>query len=611
MLNEAHMLDSDELAERIHNLRQAHAPFMRDRIRIRQIMNGGPDAIRALLGNKAAAKLGSEDLPVVHLMDSGLTRLAQRLGRAPDVRVDPSVLKDTKGEKRGAEKRERILAGLDYQARLMLTMPYAGRWLPGYSFVPWTIVEGRGRSGESYAKAEIRNSFDCFPGQWGPDSQPEEIAFIRLASKRRLARQYPTYAAKLEAVASGPQYGPTGFGGAGGIWSPGRMAWEGPAGSDAVLLAEYIDSSGTYLMALDHDFLLDHVPNPLGSGPAFALARRPSFDQAKGQYDHLIGLMGMMAKLNVLAYMATEDAVFRETNIIGDMISAKYRRGRMATNFFATGTRVEKPTADVSFQVFNQIDRVERQLRIGANYSVVEDSESPNSFATGRGLDKLTEAPSINVGEYQTQMGFALELIDAKRLEWEERMYGSQLKEISANVRGTQINESYRPSKDIAGRYESRRVYGVMAGWDEPDKIVTGLQLLQAELIDHETMQDNLDGLENRTRVNDRIRQRKTEDRIYDILSQRASDGDPKAEMALVEIMSNPTDITEILTKFYTPEEPEMSPEEQALAAGLGGGGGPGGPGVVPPDDVSTVLSRLMSGGQADAGVQTVGRLAG
>jgi hypothetical protein len=389
------------------------------------------------------------------------------------------------------------------------------------------------------------------------------------------------------------------------------MAWEGPAGSDAVLLAEYIDSSGTYLMALDHDFLLDHVPNPLGSGPAFALARRPSFDQAKGQYDHLIGLMGMMAKLNVLAYMATEDAVFRETNIIGDMISAKYRRGRMATNFFATGTRVEKPTADVSFQVFNQIDRVERQLRIGANYSVVEDSESPNSFATGRGLDKLTEAPSINVGEYQTQMGFALELIDAKRLEWEERMYGSQLKEISANVRGTQINESYRPSKDIAGRYESRRVYGVMAGWDEPDKIVTGLQLLQAELIDHETMQDNLDGLENRTRVNDRIRQRKTEDRIYDILSQRASDGDPKAEMALVEIMSNPTDITEILTKFYTPEEPEMSPEEQALAAGLGGGGGPGGPGVVPPDDVSTVLSRLMSGGQADAGVQTVGRLAG
>ena len=35
-----------------------------------------------------------------------------------------------------------------------------------------------------------------------------------------------------------------------------------------------------------------------------------------------------------------------------------------------------------------------------------------------------------------------------------------------------------------------------MAGFDEPQKIVTGLQLLQAGVIDVETA-DNIDGLEN------------------------------------------------------------------------------------------------------------------
>ncbi len=187
---EVRMLDPAEVSERIDDLRKAHAVSMRDRVRIRQIMNGGIDAIIALMGQKAANKLGQEDLPVVNMFDSGLTRLAQRLGQAPDIKVDKGD-KDTQREQKLAQTRENILVSLDYQTRLELTLPFAGRWLPGYALVPWTIVEGKGRSGQRYAKAEIRNPFDCFPGQWGPDNQPEEIAFIRLASKIRLARQYP------------------------------------------------------------------------------------------------------------------------------------------------------------------------------------------------------------------------------------------------------------------------------------------------------------------------------------------------------------------------------------------------------------------------------------
>lgn len=587
------ILSADDVAERVDDLRSAHAKYTSDRVRIRQIMNGGSEAIVALLGQRSAAKLNERDLPLVHLMDSGLTRLAQRLGKAPNVKVDPD--RDTKKAKTRALKREHILAGLDYQTRLDLSLPYAARWLPGYGFAAWVIVQGKGRNGQPYAKAEVRNSFDVYPGHWGPDNQPENCAIVRLVSKKRLARQYPIYGRRLAQVQG------TGVGNR--IWSPGQMNWEGRS-RDEVLVAEYFDSSGTYLLALDGDVLLDVVPNPLESGPAFVLAKRPHFDELKGQYDHVVGLMAMMAKLNILAYIASEDAVFRETNIIGDLIGEKYERGRFATNFFSQGTGIERPTADVAFQVFTQIDRIERQLRIGSNYSVVQDSESPNSFVTGRGLDKLTDSASANISEYQGAMRSALEQLDSKRLEWEDRLYGPTQKSISANIRGQHIRADYVPSEDIAGYYESRRVYGVMAGWDEPEKIVTGLQLLQAEVLDHETIQENLDGLENLPRVNERIRRRKAEQILYDMLSQRAAEGDPSASMALVDIYDNPDDMDTILKKFFTPQEPELSPEEAAMAQQPGLQEG------LPeqPEAVSTVLSRLM-GGQAQQGVQTVGRL--
>lgn len=599
------VLGAEAVAERVDDLIGAWSPAMTDRLRIRQLMDGGREAIVALLGPRGAARLGGDDLPVAHLMDAGLQRLAQRLGRMPDVRVDPAGHRDSEANRKAAEKRQRLIQGLDYQTRLELTLPYAARWLPGYGFACWTITEGLGRNGERYAKAEVRNSFDAYPGQWGPDSQPAEVAFVRLVSKRKLSRQYPVYAAALEKL-SGRAWGGT----YNRVWTPGQYNWEGQS-SDMVQVAEYIDASGTYLLALDTRVLLDVVPNPLETAPAFVFARRPSFNKLGGQYDHVIGLMSMMAKLNVLAYIATEDATFRETNIIGDLIGKRYERGRFATNFFSPGTQIERPTADVAFQTFTQIDRIERQLRIGANYPITEDAESPTRWVTGRGLDELSTAVSANVREYQTALSTAIESLDARRLEWEERVYGMTEKRVTGNVAGMSISEKYRPAQAIAGNYDSRRVYGVMAGWDEPEKIVTGLQLLSVEALDLETFQDNLDGLENKTVIAERNRKRRAENGMWEILVARAAEGDPKAQMALVEIHNSPGQLEKILSKFYTPEEPEMSPEEQMMAmAMMGGGGPPGGAAPMggPPEGVSTVLSRIL-GGEASSGAQTVTRV--
>ena len=129
---------------------------------------------------------------------------------------------------------------------------------------------------------------------------------------------------------------------------------------------------------------------------------------------------------------------------------------------------------------------------------------------------------------------------------------------------GAAFSENYQPLKDIGGNFTTRRIYGVMAGFDEPQKIVTGLQLLQAGVIDVETLQDNIDGLDNISNVQERIRKNKAEGVLFDSILARSAQGDPAATMAAIAIYEYPNALSEIMREFYTPQEPQMSPEEEA-----------------------------------------------
>ena len=336
--------------------------------------------------------------------------------------------------------------------------------------------------------------------------------------------------------------------------------------------------------------IFDFIPNPLQSGPAFVVAKKFSFDQLQGQYDQIIGLMAAMAKINVMSIIAMEDAVFTETNISGELESGQYRKGRFAVNYLAPGTQVSKPASNVPYQIFQQIDRVERQLRVGGAYPVTDDSQSPLSFATGRGLEELGASMSLMIREYHTIMADAIEQTDAKRLEWDNIMYGGKPKHLSGYSNNKFFSEKYDPEKDIGFNYKTRRVYGAMAGYDEPQKIVTGLQLLQAGIIDTETLQENLDGLDNIVRVNERITREKADKVLFDTLLAQSQAGDQRATMAIVEIRKNPGDVQNILDKFFTPQEPQMTEEEISFVEEAGPGG------TLPPQGPPPGIAQMLQG---------------
>jgi hypothetical protein len=269
---------------------------------------------------------------------------------------------------------------------------------------------------------------------------------------------------------------------------------------------------------------------------------------------------------------------------------------------------VEKPTGDNNQQVFQQIDRLERQLRIGAAYDQGSDSlAARGGFITGRGQQELRDPIEANIGEYQRIIAHAMESLDTRRLEWEERHEKDRRKRVFYIDGSKQGEETYVPTTDIGGSWRSRRMYGMMATWDDNSKIVAGLQLLQGGVIDTLTMQENLDGLDDVAKINQRINQDRARQDLFAALEQMAAQNDPRAAMVLVEIMDKPDQTVAILKKFFTPQEPEMSPEEQQMAQGGVPGGQPGaGGGIGPPPSVQSVLSELEASGVTGGGVQTV-----
>ena len=375
--------------------------------------------------------------------------------------------------------------------------------MPGDGFIAWTIGQKRDKDGNPYPYGELQDPFTCYPGVFGNDQQPKELAIIRRVPHTILAEQYPEakqYIFQKEENDDGFQNPYSAL-----MDSTQRAGqWANSSGSGKVVV-EYRDKEGTYVFLPENKKIIDFMPNMLKSGPCFVVAKRYAFDQMQSQFQHITGLMANMAKINILGTIAMEDAVFTETNIVGEIESGKYRKGRFAVNYLAPGSSVSKPVNNLPYQLFQQVDRLERHLRLGAAYPVSDDGQSPNAFVTGRGLEELGQSASLHVREYQTVIKEALEQVDAKRLEYDEVMFASIRKPIAGMHKGTAYKESYTPSSDISEDYETRRVYGVMAGFDEPQKIITGLQLTQQGIIDTQTLQENKDGLENTTKIQIRL----------------------------------------------------------------------------------------------------------
>lgn len=610
MSTESYARSAEWVLQRCDQLIQENEDDRGARVRIRQIMNGGAEGVEAVLAwnlGKEASSHGDGrlsdmigvDLPTVNLVASGLDRLGQKIGRMP-------TLKPPKGDVADHQERMDIIETWDEWQELELDLPQIGRWIPGYGFGMWVIVQRRSEKGELYPAMELRNPFDVYPGWMGARQQPADACIVRLVPLFVLEEVYGE-AIDWDAAETKLQQNMQGartkaiLDAHGGIPDLSKLraptgnvrTWEGR--QTGIEVIEYYGHDGTHIVVPELEIRLSYVETPIEGG-TFDIPKRISFDKLLSQYHHTIGLQGMMAKMNILGLVASEDSVFAPTNIFGTMINQEYELGRFGFNEFEVGAKVEKGQIQQVNHIWAQIDRLERQLRIGATYDVQQDAISPNSFATGQGMRELQGALTDNVNEYLNAIRRSLMRCDAKRLQFAEAVYKNSTRTYY-DMEGKQ--STYQPADAINGDWRTRRIYGAMATFDTAQKIVVGLQLLD-KVIDVETFQENIDGLSDLPLIRRRLTIAKYREAVLARLMAR-TESDPRADAVLVQIMAHPDEEIDLLAAYFAPEE-----EQEMMQLPMAGP--PGAAGGLPPEAISTVLSRVEQSGGVEGGAQTVAR---
>lgn len=607
------MITYDELHDRLVALKAQNLGQLEDRWRIRSILDGGTQGIYAVMAwnqGKGASmtnmlneveELYGVDLPTVNMMDSGLTRLAQRVGRLPTLKP-PKSQGETVIE--GHQKRIDLLRDWDRQSRINLQAPQMGRWLPGYGFGMWTMTQRRGDDGKLFPVMELRDPYDVYVGWLGPDQHPKEYATVRRIPLEELEGLLTDKGSvrKIEERLRDQTIGMS-------FSALGVRSWEGM--NSGVEVVELHTADAKVICVPEAEMVLEEIPNPI-SVPTFNFVKRYSFNKLVSQYHHIIGVMAMMTKLSILSLIAIEDSTFLETNIEGTLSSGRYKMGRGQVNILTPGSKVTRPYAGNQIQQFQQIDRLERQLRIGAQYDVQQDGQSPNSFATGMGMRELQASVNDNVSEYHLVLRAAAERNDELRYRWAYELYRGEKRQYF-DMRGKKRVADI--TAVVGGDFRTRRVYGAMASFDDSSKILVGMQLETGGYMDKLTFQENIDGLEDLDVINERITRAEWKEMLKQLLLAE-SEQNPQAKELMVAIMKDPDREMELLEEFFgPPDEEEIAAQQQAMAAQqqaaqqgapVGVGGPPVGAGGGEENQIQSVLSRITGSGEPQGGVQSV-----
>lgn len=582
----------EQVARRVSYLRAINDPYMLQRSRIRALADGGAAAIDVLLKDLP----GNDDTELaVNHIKSGIERFSEMISPAPELKIDAPEHIENDTAARAAEKRERIVTSYDDACNLEGQLEQASMWLPGYGFFSWKVREAINRNGYRYPKAELRDPFSTWAAEWGVDQSPDDVAFQRFMSKDDLVAVYPHAKTALNG-------GQRLKGGAVDLstFTPGnrggRPGWDGATGGVEVI--EYVDAYGTYVYSPAVEGFLDVFEHPLARVP-FVVVKRTSFNQQRGQFDDAIGAASAIAKATLLQRIAMEDAVFAPM-VISGRLDGPVEKGRDSV-IHVEGGDAKYLYQNIPYQAFQEVSRIEDYLRSMTGYSKQADGESPIGHATGQGLEELGSSLARQVERYQNNIGRGLVELDSIRMEWDETAYGGEKKPLEGVRKGAMYSEEYEPAKDIGGKWRTRRVYGLMSGLDDARRGAALLQFMAAGVVDTETVQEQVRGIDNPQKVRDRIVANQAQQSLLAALEMASQAGDPTATATILEIKKNPRDFDKILTAYFEqPEEPEapVLPEEppgieQAMAMMGGGGGG------------AEVLTRVTSDGDVQGGSQT------
>lgn len=387
-------------------------------------------------------------------------------------------------------------------------------------------------------------------------------------------------------------------------------------------IAKYMDSDKIYMYLPAHsNTLLEEMDNPLGK-LTISVALRPSYDnEVRGAYDDAKWVYLAKSRMAMLGLEATEKAVRAPIAAPRDLQQMTF--GADAVLRTDNPEKIRRVEVNLPQFAVQEEQLLERELRLSTRSPQARSGNLDASIITGKGVEALMGGFDSVISTSQQVIGMALKKAIEYAFCMDEMLWGNEKKTIRGVVQGTPFEESYIPSKDIAGNHTVDVAYGFAAGQDPARAIVALLQLRSDNLVSRDFVQRQLPMQIDVVQMQNQIDQEQFEDALkagiqgaMQAIPQMALQGmdpiDPLTKMAkVIELREKGKPVHEAVLEAFTPPKAPEAPlgAEQQQPGPMGQGAPQGAPQGLPrpqqSNDVMQMLASLKSGGQASMNVRT------
>ena len=386
-----------------------------------------------------------EKSAVANLLGQGLDQTAMRIASTnPDI-FCPPVDSKTKRARDNADIRRKALFGWWENSRMDLQLAKRARHLIGYAT---TCIQLRFDKKTGAPVWHLRDPLSTYPATMigVDDMRPRDIIFAYHRQLGWLRQMYPEAARKFSG--------------------------DGTTTEDQLIeLIEYIDGEEQVLIGMRAPIQttmfmagnarenkavieeLERVPNPLGQTPVVC-AERISLDGAQGQFDGILGMYQMQARLMALEVIAVQKGVFPDTWLIGRAGETPQivnpSDGLTGEVGIIRGGDLKDMQMQPGYMTNPAIDRLERAQRLTAGIPQEFGGESTSNIRTGRrGEAVMSAVVDFTVQEAQRIMARSLQEENRLAIDMAKAYSGRRKRSFYVSTKNAKGPVDYVPNENF------------------------------------------------------------------------------------------------------------------------------------------------------------------
>jgi hypothetical protein len=530
---------------------------------------------------------------VANTIDISARFTAEQTGIMPVISCTSGIMTSDR-QKKYAQKRTLIANHYAGESRIHNKLVEAADWYDSFGFVP-LLVEPH--FGDAYCqpgpRIRFENPMGCY---FDSDSYGRTRVFVKVYDEEVsvLAARFPHLAAAIVTD---------------------RSQLDGSLKIEMVLYMD--DDQSVIYLPQRNNLVIHQMANPMKRLMVF-IAERSRFDpETRGAYDDVVWIQLARARFAMLGLEAAKDSVYAPLSIPTDV--QKISLGPKSVIRTNNPEKVRRVGMEMSPAAFQVGELLNNEVMVGSRFPEGATGKSPGSIVTGAAVDALNGTIDTKVRTAQANLGLALQDALSACFEMDDKFFPRVERSLRVRVNGTTYEETYRPTKDIAGIYQVDVTYGMTAGMDVNRALVFLLQLRGDKDISRDFLLRNMPFDINIDQEMEKIQSEELDDALMQGIMQLgvsmgalvAQGQDPVSLVTKIATIGKErekgTPLRDAVLKAFQPQVPPPG----SVQPGAGGPGVPGAPTAPPAPGAAPGGGAQPPGAQPGGGMDISSMLAG